>query len=180
MSASDDASKHSASVKETPTTGVANSLPSAQAALSEPKVDDNHPKPSMAEAQPVNDPGDDAKNLEVPPTAPTDSTGSPTASTTQGANNTTRETSIDVDTSWPQDFTGAVATTNELPTQETLRKVDDYVVLDRDGRTHTFKSLYSGRNVARRMLIIFVRHFLCGVSFYFRHSFSDPPQGPES
>ncbi|ROT35491.1 hypothetical protein SODALDRAFT_257222, partial [Sodiomyces alkalinus F11] len=70
--------------------------------------------------------------------------------------------SIEIDTSRPQDFDGAIGTTDKLPTQEILRKVDDYVVLDRHGRTHTFKSLYSGRNVARRMLIIFVRHFFCG------------------
>lgn len=61
------------------------------------------------------------------------------------------------------DFDGAVDTNHDLPTPETLRKIDKYVVLDRDGRSHTFRSLYTGRHVARRVLIIFVRHFFCGV-----------------
>ncbi|KAJ9156293.1 Thioredoxin-like protein AAED1 [Pleurostoma richardsiae] len=62
----------------------------------------------------------------------------------------------------PPDFHGEVLTNDELPSVETLRRIKDYVVLDKHGKTHTFKSLYSGRNVARRVLIIFVRHFYCG------------------
>ena len=69
----------------------------------------------------------------------------------------------------PTDFRGEVETNNDLPSIETLRKIENYVVLDRHGKTHTFKSLYSGRSVARRVLIIFVRHFFCGVS---RESYS--------
>lgn len=65
----------------------------------------------------------------------------------------------------PPDFQGEVLTNNDLPSQETIRRIGDYIVLDRHGKTHTFKSLYTGRNVARRVLIIFVRHFFCGVSF---------------
>lgn len=64
----------------------------------------------------------------------------------------------------PPDFQGEVLTNNELPSPETIRRIGDYIVLDRHGKTHTFKSLYTGRNVARRVLIIFVRHFFCGVS----------------
>ncbi|KAJ4406936.1 hypothetical protein N0V82_010037 [Gnomoniopsis sp. IMI 355080] len=62
----------------------------------------------------------------------------------------------------PPDFQGEVLTNNELPSPETIRRIGDYIVLDRHGKTHTFKSLYTGRNVARRVLIIFVRHFFCG------------------
>lgn len=65
----------------------------------------------------------------------------------------------------PPDFQGEVLSNNELPSPETIRRIGDYIVLDRHGKTHTFKSLYTGRNVARRVLIIFVRHFFCGVSF---------------
>lgn len=65
----------------------------------------------------------------------------------------------------PLDFQGSVETNNDLPSIETLRKIENYVVLDRDGKTHPFKSLYTGKHVARRVLIIFVRHFFCGVSF---------------
>ncbi|KAI1650192.1 AhpC/TSA antioxidant enzyme-domain-containing protein [Daldinia loculata] len=61
-----------------------------------------------------------------------------------------------------EEFQGEVQTTNELPTIETLRKIEAYNVLDSDGKSHSFKSLYAGRNSARRVLIIFIRHFFCG------------------
>jgi hypothetical protein len=63
----------------------------------------------------------------------------------------------------PLDYQGDVPTNNNLPSQETLRKLEKYTVLDESGKSHTFKSLYTGPNVARRVLIIFVRHFFCGV-----------------
>ncbi|KAI8630011.1 hypothetical protein F5Y19DRAFT_67924 [Xylariaceae sp. FL1651] len=62
----------------------------------------------------------------------------------------------------PPDFQGEVQTNNDIPTLQTLRTIESYTVLDRNGKTHPFKSLYSGRNVARRVLVIFVRHFFCG------------------
>lgn len=64
----------------------------------------------------------------------------------------------------PPDFQGSVLSNDDLPSPETIRRIGEYAVLDRYGKTHTFKSLYTGRNVARRVLIIFVRHFYCGVS----------------
>ncbi len=64
----------------------------------------------------------------------------------------------------PQDFAGEVLSTNELPAQETLAKIAKYVILDKHGKTHTFESLYNRRHSARRVLVIFVRHFFCGVS----------------
>lgn len=62
----------------------------------------------------------------------------------------------------PHDFSGEVQSNNDLPSAATLRKLENYTVLDRHGKSHTFRSLYAGRNVARRVLIIFVRHFFCG------------------
>ncbi|KAI1495029.1 AhpC/TSA antioxidant enzyme-domain-containing protein [Biscogniauxia mediterranea] len=62
----------------------------------------------------------------------------------------------------PVDFQGEVQTTQDLPSMQTLRRIESYTVLDRNGKSHPFKSLYAGRNVARRVLIIFVRHFFCG------------------
>lgn len=73
----------------------------------------------------------------------------------------------------PPDFQGEVLTNNELPSAETIRRIGDYIVLDRHGKTHTFKSLYTGRNVARRVLIIFVRHFFCGVGYTITPAGSD-------
>ncbi|KAL8392976.1 hypothetical protein RB595_002966 [Gaeumannomyces hyphopodioides] len=62
----------------------------------------------------------------------------------------------------PHDFSGEVQSNNDLPSAATLRKIENYTVLDRHGKSHTFRSLYAGRNVARRVLLIFVRHFFCG------------------
>jgi len=63
------------------------------------------------------------------------------------------------------EFTGDISTNNELPSQEILKKVENMMVLDKDGKALPFKSLYSGPNVARRVLVIFIRHFFCGVSY---------------
>ncbi|KAI0101754.1 AhpC/TSA antioxidant enzyme-domain-containing protein [Nemania sp. FL0031] len=67
-----------------------------------------------------------------------------------------------IDETNPPDFSGEVDTNNGLPSLETLRAVENHPVWDNAGKTHPFKSLYSGHNVARRMLIIFIRHFFCG------------------
>lgn len=75
---------------------------------------------------------------------------------------TTATTTAKDDQVNPPDFQGEVQTNNELPSAETIRKLEDHTVLDADGKSHTFKSLYSGTNVARRVLVIFVRHFFCG------------------
>jgi hypothetical protein len=63
----------------------------------------------------------------------------------------------------PVEFSGDVNTNNEIPSQATLRKVQHFMLLDREGRGVQFKDLYSGPNVARRVLVIFIRHFYCGV-----------------
>jgi hypothetical protein len=72
---------------------------------------------------------------------------------------------VDIDDVNPQDFQGEVQTNNDIPSTKTLSKIENHAVLDRHGKSHTFKSLYAGPGVARRVLVIFVRHFFCGVSF---------------
>jgi hypothetical protein len=61
------------------------------------------------------------------------------------------------------DFEGEVSTNNNLPTQNDLKRLENFNVLDQDGKPVPFKNLYSGPNVAKRVLIIFIRHFFCGV-----------------
>lgn len=63
----------------------------------------------------------------------------------------------------PVEFTGDLNTNNEIPSQEMLNKIADINVLDSEGRAVPFKSIYTGPNVARRVLVIFIRHFFCGV-----------------
>lgn len=74
---------------------------------------------------------------------------------------------VEIDETNPVDFDGEVTTTHELPSPEILKKINDYVVLDKHGKSHTFQSLYNGPNSPRRVLIIFVRHFFCGVGHLF-------------
>lgn len=62
------------------------------------------------------------------------------------------------------EFIGDVKTDDKLPTLETLKKIENLSVLDQDGKAIPFKNLYTGPNVAKRVLIIFIRHFFCGVS----------------
>ncbi|KAL6874186.1 AhpC/TSA antioxidant enzyme domain-containing protein [Trichoderma longibrachiatum] len=70
--------------------------------------------------------------------------------------------SLEIDKTRPQDFDGELQTNNELPSAEVQKMIEDYIVLDKDGKSRTFKSLYTGSNVARRVLVIFIRHFFCG------------------
>ncbi|KAJ5748332.1 uncharacterized protein N7511_010028 [Penicillium nucicola] len=52
--------------------------------------------------------------------------------------------------------------TDELPSIEVQRKVENHTVFDRTGKAVPFQSIYNGPDVARRVLVIFVRHFFCG------------------
>lgn len=62
----------------------------------------------------------------------------------------------------PPDFSGSVRTDNKLPSHGTLKRTADLPVLDREGKQHLFKSLYEEHK--GQTLVIFVRHFFCGVS----------------
>jgi hypothetical protein len=53
-----------------------------------------------------------------------------------------------------------------------LQKVADLLVLDAQGQSRPFKELYDAPHVASRQLIIFIRHFFCGVSSSKTHSSS--------
>jgi hypothetical protein len=53
---------------------------------------------------------------------------------------------------------------NKLPSEETIRKVEGYEVFDSKGEKHSFKSIYDGPDSTGRLLVIFIRHFFCGVS----------------
>lgn len=61
------------------------------------------------------------------------------------------------------DFKGDLQVSQALPTNDEVAKCADMLVLGADGESRPFRSLYSGEGVASRQLIIFVRHFFCGV-----------------
>jgi hypothetical protein len=56
---------------------------------------------------------------------------------------------------------------DELPSATLLSKIASYPVLDRDGKEYKFQDLYAGPDATERTLIVFVRHFFCGVCFPF-------------
>lgn len=95
--------------------------------------------------------------------SPEPAPGTTTSSAAASTRSAKRPEPLKVDNSRPEDFEGEINTNSRLPSAEDLAKVEDYYVLDRNGKTHRFKELYSGKNVARRVLVIFVRHFFCGV-----------------
>ena len=132
-----------------------------------PAVSDPSPQPvATTILATTNEPAVENKPVqETAPAAPaadTDPTPTPAAPATKD-DRSTPGTSLEIDTTKPSDFDGEVATTDEIPSPDLIKQIEDFVVLDKDGKTHTFKSLYSGTNVARRVLIVFVRHFFCGV-----------------
>ena len=57
-----------------------------------------------------------------------------------------------------------IKVSKELPTIVDLKNVADLPISDADGKSQPFKNIYSGEMGARRVLVIFVRHFFCGVS----------------
>lgn len=63
-----------------------------------------------------------------------------------------------------EDFEGTVHVNNDLPTEQDMKKVEDLLILDAEGKSRPFKELYDASGVAPRQLIIFIRHFFCGVS----------------
>lgn len=60
-----------------------------------------------------------------------------------------------------------VQVSRELPFREMIEQAADISILDADGNQRPFKSLYASSNPfekKKRVMVIFVRHFFCGVS----------------
>lgn len=136
--------------------------------VNEPQPQDPVPDPApQSQPQPQSEPQSEPQPQPEQETFTDDKNGAPPASDdTKASRRISRKpvpSAIDIDKSRPEEFEGEVNTNNELPSAKTLKQIEDYIVLDSDGRSHAFKTLYSGSNVARRVLIIFIRHFFCGV-----------------
>lgn len=64
-----------------------------------------------------------------------------------------------------QEFQGDVKVSTALPSESTLERTADLPVFDVEGKTVSFKSLYwANGNESKKVMIIFIRHFFCGVS----------------
>lgn len=68
-----------------------------------------------------------------------------------------------------EEFEGTLNVNNDLPTEKDLKKVEDLLILDAQGKSRPFRELYDASGVAPRQLIIFIRHFFCGVSHHYNH-----------
>lgn len=55
-------------------------------------------------------------------------------------------------------------THRELPDPKTVGEAGDVILKDKDGKDIPFKSFYVEKPKDERQLIIFIRHFHCGVS----------------
>ncbi len=83
-----------------------------------------------------------------------------TSSPSQDKNNTGDDPSKPVGPDG--EFSGDIKVSQKPPTAADLRAVDDLPVLDADRHSIPFKSLYHSPDT-RRVLVIFIRHFFCGV-----------------
>lgn len=97
------------------------------------------------------------------PTATSISSG-PTVSSAMAQADTKRHLEGNSDPS-TQDFQVDIKVSSALPSKPTLEKIADLPVFDVNGKTVSFKSLYWPESIdGKRILIIFIRHFFCGVS----------------
>jgi hypothetical protein len=104
-----------------------------------------------------------SKYKPLPPMPPPDESTTPASDPAVAATATGPGSKSDPKTA---EFQGDVQVSNELPTKEMIEKAADILVFDTEGKEVLFKSLYLPQNNGeeRRTLIIFVRHFFCGVS----------------
>lgn len=56
----------------------------------------------------------------------------------------------------------------ELPTKTALEQAGEVMIKDKDGKEIALKSLWEGKPANEQQLIIFIRHFFCGVSAFSR------------
>jgi hypothetical protein len=56
----------------------------------------------------------------------------------------------------------AAPNTEELPSAETQAKAAELTVYDKEGKTHTYSTLYTPTDSTKEVLVIFIRHFFCG------------------
>ncbi|KAF2102452.1 hypothetical protein NA57DRAFT_7658, partial [Rhizodiscina lignyota] len=58
---------------------------------------------------------------------------------------------------------GDLDVSNTLPTADVLKKCAELPVYDADGKQHSFKSLVEGDGSGSKHMVIFIRHFFCGI-----------------
>ena len=72
------------------------------------------------------------------------------------------------------DFKGDIKVDDKLPTRKELDRAGDIEVFDKDKKAYKFSDLYSNTDGDKKhtYIIIFIRHFFCGVCHSSRPHFS--------
>ncbi len=71
------------------------------------------------------------------------------------------------------EFHGDIEVNNIPPNARMLESAAALPLLDQNNKKHSFKSLYEGKG---RIIIVFVRHFFCGVGHFHSLSVDLDPQ----
>ena len=64
----------------------------------------------------------------------------------------------------PNEFSGSIKVSQKPPRRSDLERVANLPVLNAAGVSIPFQNLYTSSDKPRRVMIIFIRHFFCGVS----------------
>jgi hypothetical protein len=59
--------------------------------------------------------------------------------------------------------------TDKIPTASDLEKIGELLIRDEEGKSLKFQEIY-GDSSTERHLVIFIRHFFCGVRYLHQHS----------
>lgn len=62
----------------------------------------------------------------------------------------------------PEDFSGSLKVSQKLPTKLDLSKLENLPILNSTGESVPFSSLWTHQ----RTMIVFIRHFFCGVRIF--------------
>jgi hypothetical protein len=67
-----------------------------------------------------------------------------------------------------EQFKDQIDISDNLPDAKTMEQVSEIPIFDSEGNSRPFKSIYSGElAIGEQQMVLFVRHFFCGVSFSF-------------
>jgi hypothetical protein len=99
-----------------------------------------------------------------PPTTTEELKHESPAEATNGHSTAQPAVAAQIDPKTELDFEGNVAVNDTLPTAAELEALKDVLLFSADGSSRTFGSLLDGTNSKNRQLVLFVRHFFCGVS----------------
>ena len=64
-------------------------------------------------------------------------------------------------------FSGEIKVSNDPPDAKMLKRVEGLEIVDVEGKSRTFGSLFEELKEGERVVVVFIRHFFCGVGFYF-------------